>query len=45
MAKQKISITEEEVQSDLAAVLADSLNKKFKATNHKVAYFLEGDDD
>lgn len=42
MAKKSI-VDQETVSSDLANVLADSLNKKFKSTNYKVAYFLEGD--
>jgi recombination protein RecA len=33
------------MQDDLASVLADNLNKKFKSSNYKVAYFLEGDTD
>lgn len=45
MAKQKAAVAEAVVQNDLASVLADSLNKKFKASNYKVAYFLEGDED
>lgn len=43
MAK-KSTVDQETVSNDLANVLADSLNKKFKSTNYKVAYFLEGDD-
>lgn len=45
MAKPKQAITEAEVKDDLASVLADNLNKKFKSSNYKVAYFLEGDTD
>jgi len=45
MAKQKAAVAEAVVHNDLASVLADSLNKKFKASNYKVAYFLEGDED
>lgn len=45
MAKQKAALAEAVVNDDLASVLADSLNKKFKASNYKVAYFLEGDED
>lgn len=45
MAKQKAAVAEAVVNDDLASVLADSLNKKFKASNYKVAYFLEGDED
>jgi recombination protein RecA len=37
--------TEAELEDDLASVLADNLNKKFKSSNYKVAYFLEGDSD
>jgi recombination protein RecA len=44
MAK-KSTVDQETVSNDLANVLADSLNKKFKSTNYKVAYFLEGDTD
>jgi recombination protein RecA len=44
MAK-KSTVDQETVSNDLAHVLADSLNKKFKSTNYKVAYFLEGDTD
>lgn len=35
----------QEQVDDLASVLATNLNKKFKDTNYKVAYFLEGDSD
>ena len=35
----------QEQADDLASVLATNLNKKFKDTNYKVAYFLEGDHD
>lgn len=45
MARQKAAVAEAVVNDDLASVLADSLNKKFKASNYKVAYFLEGDED
>lgn len=45
MARNKAAVAEANVQEDLASVLADSLNKKFKASNYKVAYFLEGDKD
>ncbi len=34
-----------EVQEELANVLADTLNKKFKETNFKIAYFLDKDED
>lgn len=40
MAKTKSELTDE-----LGSALADSLNKKFKASGIKAAYFLEGDDD
>lgn len=45
MAKSKNVIEEVQVQDDLASILADNLNKKFKSSNYKVAYFLEGDKD
>ena len=45
MAKTKTIVDEVQVQDDLASVLADNLNKKFKTSNYKVAYFLEGDTD
>lgn len=45
MAKSKTTVDEGQVQDDLASVLADNLNKKFKSSNYKVAYFLEGDTD
>jgi recombination protein RecA len=45
MAKNKTVVDESQVQDDLASVLADNLNKKFKSSNYKVAYFLEGDTD
>jgi len=45
MAKAKAALAEAVVNDDLASVMADSLNKKFKASNYKVAYFLEGDED
>ena len=45
MAKTKTIVDEVQVQDDLASVLADNLNKKFKNSNYKVAYFLEGDAD
>lgn len=44
MAKSKPVVEEGKVQDDLANVLADNLNKKFKG-NYKVAYFLDGDSD
>lgn len=45
MAKSKQIVEEAQLQDDLASVLADNLNKKFKSSNYKVAYFLEGDSD
>jgi recombination protein RecA len=45
MAKKTTPVNDLQLQDDLASVLADNLNKKFKASNYKVAYFLEGDDD
>lgn len=45
MAKKTNIVEEAQVQDDLASVLADNLNKKFKSSNYKVAYFLEGDSD
>jgi recombination protein RecA len=45
MAKSKPTVDESQLQDDLASVLADNLNKKFKSSNYKVAYFLEGDTD
>ena len=43
MAKKSIEI--DSLQDELAGILASNLNKKFKSSNYKVAYFLEGDDD
>jgi recombination protein RecA len=45
MAKKSQGILEVDLQDNLAGVLAENLNKKFKASNHKVAYFLDGDSD
>jgi recombination protein RecA len=45
MAKKSQGILEVDLQDNLAGVLAENLNKKFKASNHKVAYFLDGDTD
>lgn len=45
MAKKSQVILETDLHDNLAGVLADNLNKKFKASNHKVAYFLDGDTD
>lgn len=43
MAKKSIEI--DSLQDELAGILATNLNKKFKSSNYKVAYFLEGDED
>ena len=45
MAKKTSPIDELQLQDNLASVLAENLNKKFKSSNYKVAYFLEGDTD
>lgn len=45
MAKKQTIENDGQVQDDLASVLAENLNKKFKSSNYKVAYFLEGDSD
>ena len=45
MAKKAVSTEIEDIQDELASILAANLNKKFKGNNYKVAYFLEGDDD
>lgn len=37
--------TKKELIDELGGVLADTLNKKFKASAVKTAYFLDGDDD
>jgi len=42
MAKAKSKV---ELQDDLAVTLAENLNKQFKASALKVAYFLDGDHD
>jgi len=42
MAKKK---EVQEVQDDLAELLAESLNKKFKDEGHKIAYFIDGERD
>lgn len=42
MAKLK---TTADISEDLGSILADKLNKKFKDTSYKTAYFLEGDDE
>ena len=41
MAKKKIDTNRDE----LTGLLAESLNKKFSKTHHKVAYFLDGSED
>jgi len=43
MAKKKKDT--QEVQDDLANILADSLNKKFKDEGHKMAYFIDTEKD
>ena len=35
MAKSKTTVDESVMQDDLASVLADNLNKKFKSSNYK----------
>lgn len=45
MAKKNLEPNKEEQIDDLASIMANNLNKKFKDTNYKVAYFLEGDTD
>jgi recombination protein RecA len=45
MAKKNSEPNKEEQIDDLASLMASNLNKKFKDTNYKVAYFLEGDTD
>jgi recombination protein RecA len=42
MAKKK---KEDTNRDELTGLLADSLNKKFSKTHHKVAYFLDGSED
>ena len=41
MAKKKIDTNRDE----FTGILADSLNKKFSKTHHRVAYFLDGSED
>ena len=41
MAKKNSEPNKEEQIDDLANLMASNLNKKFKDTNYKVAYFLE----
>jgi len=47
MAKKKTEdgMSSGAVHEDLASLLADTLNAKFKETNMKVAYFLDKDID
>ena len=45
MAKKNSEQNKEEQIDDLAGLVSTNLNKKFKDTNYKVAYFLEGDTD
>ena len=40
MAKKK-----ESNRDELTGIIADSLNKKFNKTHHRVAYFLDGSED
>jgi recombination protein RecA len=41
----KKSKTKDELEDDLASVIASDINKQFKGQNYKTAFFLEGDDD
>jgi len=41
----KKSKTKDELEDDLASVIARDINKQFKGQNYKTAFFLEGDDD
>ena len=41
MAKKK----EDTNRDELTGIIADSLNKKFNKTHHRVAYFLDGSED
>ena len=41
----KKSKTKDELEDDLASVIAGDINKQFKGQNYKTAFFLEGDDD
>jgi len=46
MAKKKSDgIPSDVINEDLASLLANTLNAKFKETNHKIAYFLDRDAD
>ena len=46
MAKKKSEgLGADDIQEDLASVLASTLNAKFKETNQKIAYFLDKDAD
>jgi len=40
-----MSKTKSSLEDELGQVIADNLNKKFKASSLKTAYFLQGDDD
>ena len=40
-----MSTTKSELADELAGELASNLNKKFKGSGYKTAYFLEGDED
>jgi len=39
------SVTKSDLSDELAGELANNLNKKFKGSGYKAAYFLEGDED
>ena len=41
----KGSKTKNELEDDLASIIAGDINKQFKGQNYKTAFFLEGDDD
>ena len=41
----KKSKTKDELEDELASVIAGDINKQFKGQNYKTAFFLEGDDD
>jgi recombination protein RecA len=41
--EQSTEPADDQVQDNLAHILADSLNKKFKSSNHKVAFILDED--
>lgn len=40
-----MSVSKSELSDELAGELANNLNKKFKGSGYKTAYFLEGDED